>query len=79
MQIPISARLLSCAGFVPKGSRVADIGCDHGYLGLYLLQQGLATGIIAADINRGPLDSARRNSEKYGLGDKMSFHLSDGF
>ena len=78
MNIPLSSRLLACAGFVPKGSRVADIGCDHGYLGIYLLQQGVASKVIAADINRGPLDSARRNGEKYGVAEKMSFHLSDG-
>ena len=78
MQIPISARLLACAGFVPKGSRVADIGCDHGYLGIHLLQQGIASRVIASDINQGPLDSARRNGVKYGVGEKMSFHLSDG-
>ena len=78
MKIPLSDRLLACAGFVPRGSRVADIGCDHGYLGIFLLQQGTASHVIAADINQGPLDSARRNGEKYGVGEKMSFHLSDG-
>ena len=35
MKIPISDRLLACAGFVSPGDRVADIGCDHGYLGIY--------------------------------------------
>ena len=78
MKIPLSERLLACAGFVPKGSRVADIGCDHGYLGIYLLHNGIASKVIAADINRGPLDSARRNGEKYAVAEKMSFYLSDG-
>ena len=41
MKLPLSDRLLAGAGFVPKGSRVADIGCDHGYLGIYLLQNGI--------------------------------------
>ena len=78
MNLPISPRLLACAGLVPPGSRVADIGCDHGYLGIYLLEQGLASQVIAADINEGPLASARRNGDKYGVMEKMSFHLSDG-
>ena len=78
MKIPLSDRLLACAGYVPRGSRVADIGCDHGYLGIYLLEQGLASRVIAADINEGPLASARRNGEKYGVMEKMSFYLSDG-
>ena len=78
MKLPLSTRLLACAGFVNKGDRVADIGCDHGYLGIYLLQKGIAASVIASDINEGPLQSAKRNAEKYGFADKMSFHLSDG-
>lgn len=78
MKIPISPRLLSCAGFVPVGARVADIGCDHGYLGIYLLHNGIASTVIATDINEGPLQCAYRNAHKYGVADRMRFYLSDG-
>lgn len=78
MQIPISARLLVCADFVSPGDRVADIGCDHGYLGIYLLKQGIASAVIASDLRPGPLESAVRNAAKYGVGDKIRFYLSDG-
>ena len=43
MKLPISDRLLACAGFVERGSRVADIGCDHGYLSIHLLLGGIAS------------------------------------
>lgn len=78
MNLPLSDRLLACCAFIRPGARVADIGCDHGYLGIYLLQQGHAGSIIAADVNEGPLQSALRNAEKYSVRDKMSFYLSDG-
>ncbi len=78
MKIPLSSRLLACCGFVSPGDRVADIGCDHGYLGIYLLKKGIASSVIASDIREGPLQSAIRNSEKFGLRDKMQFYLSDG-
>ena len=78
MKLPLSERLLACAGFVPKGSRVADIGCDHGYLGIHLLTSGIATSMIESDINEAPLQSALHNAHKYGVADKMSFYLSDG-
>ncbi len=78
MKLPLSSRLLACAGFVRPGDRVADIGCDHGYLGIHLLQQGLAGSMIEADINEAPLQSAMRNAKKYGVAHKMSFYLSDG-
>jgi hypothetical protein len=51
MKLPISDRLLACAGFVCKGDRVADVGCDHGYLSIYLLTNGIAKSCIASDIN----------------------------
>lgn len=78
MKLPLSDRLLACAGFVAPGDRVADVGCDHGYLGIHLLQSGIASSVIASDVNEGPLQSALHNAEKYGVRDKMTFYLSDG-
>ena len=78
MKIPLSDRLRACCNFITPGARVADIGCDHGYLSIYLLSEGIASSIIAADINEGPLQSARVNAEKFGVREKISFYLSDG-
>ena len=78
MNINLSERLYCCASHLCNGERVADIGCDHGYLGIYLLQNGYASSVIAADVKEGPLQSAMRNAEKYGVKDKMTFYLSDG-
>lgn len=78
MKLPLSKRLHTCCGFIAPGDRVADIGCDHGYLGIHLLLSGIASSVIAADINQQPLDSALRNAHKYGVADRMTFYLSDG-
>lgn len=78
MKLPISKRLLACCGFVAPGERVADIGCDHGYLSIYLLTQGIARSVIAADIREQPLLSAVRNAQKFGVRDRIEFYLSDG-
>ena len=78
MKIPISRRLLACAGFVTRGDRVADIGCDHGYLSIYLLTQGIASYCIASDVREGPLQSAVVNAKKFGVSEKIQFCLSDG-
>ncbi len=78
MHLPISKRLLACSEFIRPGDVVADVGCDHGYLGIHLLTSGMAKRVMASDINEGPLQSARRNAEKYGVADRMSFHLSAG-
>ena len=78
MKLPISDRLLACAAFVKKGDRVADIGCDHGYLSIHLLTSGIASSCIASDVNEGPLQSAQRNARKYGVANKIEFFLTDG-
>ena len=78
MKIPLSDRLLACCNFVNQGDRVADIGCDHGYLGIYLLTKGIAGSVIESDVAEGPLQSAMRNAVKFGTKNKMTFYLSDG-
>ena len=78
MKLPLSTRLLACAGFVNNGDRVADIGCDHGYLSIHLLTSGIAKSCIASDVAEGPLQSAMRNARKYGVQENISFYLSDG-
>jgi tRNA (adenine22-N1)-methyltransferase len=78
MKLPLSTRLLGCAGFVNRGDRVADIGCDHGYLSIHLLTNGIAKSCIASDVAEGPLQSAMRNARKFGVHKNISFYLSDG-
>ena len=78
MKLPLSTRLLACAGFVNNGDRVADIGCDHGYLSIHLLTQGIARSCIASDVAKGPLQSAKDNARKFGVQENITFHLSDG-
>lgn len=78
MNIPLSNRLKTCCSMISKGERVADVGCDHGYLGIHLLRENIASSIIAADINEGPLQSAQKNAEKFGVNERIAFYLSDG-
>lgn len=77
-QIKINDRLLTAIPFVRKGKRFADIGTDHAYLPIYLLEQGIISNAYAADINQGPLDKANENIIKYGFKDKIQTVLCDG-
>ena len=72
----LSKRLKSLAEFVLKTDRVADIGCDHGYLSIYLKENNLVKDIIASDINQKALDGAINNIKKSKLDIKTV--LSDG-
>jgi len=78
MKLPLSKRLQVCCSLIDRGQRVADVGCDHGYLGIHLLQSGIASSVIASDIHEQPLSSALHNAHKYGVADKMTFYISDG-
>ena len=75
---PLSNRLQACCSFINPDDRVADIGCDHGYLGIHLLVSGIASSVIAADVNEGPLNSAIKNAAIYNVSDRIRFYLSDG-
>lgn len=76
--IKLNERLLTAVQFVREGSRLADIGTDHGYLPIFLILEGRIAFAIAADINRGPLDKADENIHKYALDGKIKTVLCDG-
>jgi len=63
---------------VPCGARVADIGSDHAYLPIYLVQNNRAECALASDINQGPVDAARRNIIEYGVSDRVIAQRADG-
>ena len=74
----LSSRLLSCASMVRPGGVAADVGTDHGYLAVYLVEQGICPVVFASDIREEPLSAARRSAEKAGLTEQIRFCLSDG-
>ncbi len=74
----LNARLSSAADFVRRGAVLADVGTDHAYLPIFLLERGYIERAVCSDINRGPLSSAERNAAAAGLSDKMEFVLCDG-
>lgn len=76
--LELSPRLMSVAGLVPQGARLADVGTDHAYLPAWLILQGIIPGAIATDLRKGPLERARSTAEKYGLTDVMEFRLCNG-
>lgn len=78
MRIPLSKRLQRCADYIGCANRVADIGCDHGYLGISLLKNGEVKSVIAADIRPMPLQAAKENARRFGFDEQMEFFLSDG-
>lgn len=63
----LSRRLSAIASFVPKGSRVIDVGTDHAYIPIYLVEQGIAETCLATDINKGPLEKAKKNLVAHGI------------
>ena len=74
----LSARLKAVAGMVTKGNRVCDVGCDHGYISIYLVKNGVSPYVYAMDVNKGPLLRAKEHILDYGYADKIETILSDG-
>lgn len=74
----LSPRLEKIASLIPLGSRIADVGTDHGYIPVYCYQQGLISNAIAMDINPMPLKRAEDNFRKYGCPSTFELRLSDG-
>ncbi len=57
---------------------IADVGCDHAYVSIALVNRNIADKVIAMDVRTGPLDIARRNVAESGLSNKIDIRLGDG-
>lgn len=74
----LSKRIRRIAKYTEGFKTMADIGCDHGYLGIHsILDYGL-TEVLFTDINEMPLESAKQNCIKENVMDKVKFLLGDG-
>ena len=73
----LSLRLSTIASLVPKGAFVCDVGTDHGFLPIFLMESGKARGVIATDINEKPLKKAKENLKKTGT-EGITLRLCDG-
>lgn len=74
----LSRRLLSVANGVSRGNRLADVGTDHGYIPIFLVQKGVIPSAIAMDINKGPLERAVMHIKEQGLSDQIETRLGSG-
>lgn len=74
----LSHRLETIASFVHRGSKIADIGTDHGYIPIYLIEKGQVASALAMDIGKGPLERAKAHIKEHGLEQRIETRLSDG-
>lgn len=78
MTVHLSKRMMALANMVSMSNRLCDVGCDHGYLPIYLVSSGAVPSAIAADIGEGPLQAAGRNIAREGLEDRIATRQTDG-
>ncbi len=76
--VALSRRMQAAADMVSKGNRVCDVGCDHGYVSIWLLQSGKVPSALAMDVNNGPLQRAAEHVRRYGVEKYITLRLSDG-
>ena len=75
----LSKRLLTVVSLVEPGSRVVDVGTDHGFVPITLVKEDICPSALAMDVGKGPLARAREHIEQEGLSDQIEVRLSDGF
>lgn len=78
MSIQLDERLQACADMVPQCDALADIGCDHGRLGAYLLRQDRMRQLIAVDISAPSLDKCAQLLQACRLGERARLLVGDG-
>lgn len=72
-------RIKTIASLVDKDSKLVDIGTDHGYLPIYLYENGITKNVTGSDISKNALEYARINLARHSLDDKIKLVVSDGF
>lgn len=75
----LSKRMQAVADLVTVGNKVVDIGTDHAYIPIYLIEENKSPAVIAMDINEGPLQIAENHIKEKQLQDKIQLRLSNGF
>lgn len=78
MAVKLTERLLAAASLVRGGGSLADIGTDHAYLPVWLIENNVIERAIASDIGKMPLENAKKTVSSYGLNDRIELRLSDG-
>lgn len=78
MKIKLNHRLEGVASFVEDNRKIIDVGCDHAFLSIYLIQNKSPLKVIASDIKEGPLLHAKENIKKYQLEDQIQIKLGGG-
>ncbi len=74
----LSARLERVAAHVPAGARLADIGADHGYLLVALINRGIIASAVAGEVALTPYHAVSRSVREHDLGQRISVRLADG-
>lgn len=74
----LSCRLQRIADFVTNGNTLADIGTDHGYIPIYLVENNIIPYAYACDVKSGPLERAGENIKEHKLQDRITLRLSNG-
>lgn len=78
METKLSKRLETVASFVPQGARLVDVGSDHAYLPLFLVEQGRIDFAVAGEVVQGPYQSALQNVQASGKSDFIQVRLANG-
>lgn len=76
--LELTPRLKVIGESIERCNVIADIGSDHAYLPIYLINNGKADKIIATDINVGPAEISRKRIKTYGLEDHIEVRVGDG-
>ncbi len=74
----LTKRMQAVCNLIKDSKTVCDVGCDHGFVPIYLVKERAFTSALAMDINEGPLAAAGINIEMNGVADKVKIRLSDG-